>query len=279
MKPIRHDRQTTLITGASSGIGAAFAHALAERGSSLVLVARRADRLEELAEELRRHHAEIDVHTVPFDITIEEAGIRLRDVLTDRGVAVTSVINNAGAGMWGLFRDTDPAQMHQMIGLNIGAVADISRAFLEQIVASEGGYLVNITSVAAYSSIPNQAVYSATKAFVLSFTEALWAETRGTQARVLAFAPGVTDTEFFDVVGTRDADGGSRYQSPAQVAAAALAVLDRRDPPPSAVSSRRNLLFYIAPFRFVTRRAGVSIAAKNTLSTSDRERAAQRNAS
>lgn len=163
-----------------------------------------------------------------------------------------------------------------MIRLNIAAVVDISRAFLDQITEAGGGYLVNLTSVAAYSSIPNQAVYSATKAFVLSFTEALWAETRGTNTRVLAFAPGVTDTEFFDVVGTHDADGGSRYQAPADVVNAALTVLDRRDPPPSAVSGLRNLLLYIAPFRIVTRRAAVSLTARTTLSADERGRSASR---
>lgn len=276
MNPIRHDRQTTLITGASSGIGTAFARALAARGSNLVLVARRADRLDDLADELRTRHGGIEVHTLPFDLTVDEAGTRLREEVADRGVRVTSVINNAGAGMWGLFRDAAPERLQQMIGLNIAAVVDISRAFLDQIIATGGGYLVNLTSVAAYSSIPNQAVYSATKAFVLSFTEALWAETRGTNTRVLAFAPGVTDTEFFDVVGTHDADGGSRYQTPEHVAAAALTVLDRRDPPPSAVSGRRNLLLYIAPFRIVTRRVAVSLTARNTLSAADRRQSTNR---
>ena len=212
------------------------------------------------------------MHALPYDITTEGAGSGLHRELADRGIAVTSVVNNAGAGMWGPFREADPDRLQQMIRLNIAAVVDISRAFLDQIVETGGGYLLNLTSVAAYSSIPNQGAYSASKAFVLSFTEALWAEAaRGTDTRVLAFAPGVTDTEFFDVVGTRDADGGSEYQSPAQVAEAALAVLDRRDPPPSAVSGWRNHLLTV-PMRFVTRRTAVTLTGRVTLATTSRDR-------
>jgi short-subunit dehydrogenase len=266
MNPLHHPSQRTLITGASSGIGAALARALAKRGSSLVLVARRSDRLNLLAEELRAAHPAVDVHTLALDVTREGAGAEMRRQLNDRGIAVTSVINNAGAGMWGLFGSADPDRLQHMIRLNVAAVVDISRAFLEQIVEAGSGYLVNLTSVAAYSSIPNQGAYSATKAFVLSFTESLWAETRTTGIRVLAFAPGVTDTEFFDVVGTRDADGGSTYQTPAEVAEAAIAVLERRDPPPSAVSGWRNHLLTL-PSRFFTRRAAVTLMGRSTLRT------------
>lgn len=266
MDPIQYNRQTTLITGASSGIGEAFARALAVRGSNLVLVARRADRLDALAQDIRSRCAGVEVQTLPSDLAIEGASTRIREELDRRRVAVSGLVNNAGFGTWGLFADSDPENLQQMIRLNISAVVDLSHTFLDQIIGANGGFLLNVTSVAAYASIPNQGTYSATKAFVLSFTESLWAEIQKTESntRVLAFAPGVTDTEYYEVVGTRDADAGSRYQSPALVAENALVALNRRNPPPSAISGWRNML-YTLPSRFLTRRLTVSATARVTL--------------
>jgi len=261
--PLDHTRQTTLITGASSGIGAEFARRLAARGSNLVLVARRADRLKELAEELHQKHGR-EVTPIAFDLDQPAPGAALAQEVESRGINVTSVINNAGFGTWGLFHESDPERLRRMISVDVTAVVDVSRAFIDQLRANGDGYLLNITSVAAYFSIPNQGVYSATKAFVLSFTEALWAESRGTGVRVLAFAPGVTRTEFFDVVGTTDAAGGSSYQTPADVVTAALRVLERRDPPPSSISGHRNHFLTVSP-RYFTRRRAVTLTAANTL--------------
>lgn len=263
MQPLRHDRQTTLITGASSGIGAEFARRLAARGSDLVLVARRADRLEELAEELRREHGR-EVVPIAFDLDQPAPGVALAREVESRGINVTSVVNNAGFGTWGLFHESEPERLRRMIAVDVTAVVDVSRAFIDRLRANGSGYLLNITSAAAYFSIPNQGVYSAGKAFVLSFTEALWAESRGTGLRVLAFAPGVTRTEFFDVVGTTDADGGSSYQTPARVVAGALRVLERRNPPPSSISGHRNHFLTVTP-RYFTRRRAVILTAANTL--------------
>ncbi|GAB7039629.1 MULTISPECIES: SDR family NAD(P)-dependent oxidoreductase [Catenuloplanes] len=263
MRELEHHLQTVLITGASSGIGAEFARRLAARGSGLVLVARRADRLESLAAELRAAHG-VPVTALPFDLSGIAPGAALAAELDRRGIAVTAVINNAGHGSWGRFHDDDPAWLRHMIAVNVTAVADISRAFINRLRAHGRGYLLNVTSVAAYAPVPNQAAYSASKAFVLSLTESLWAESRGTGLRVLAFAPGVTSSEYFDVVGTADAAGGSRYRTPAQVVGAALRVLDRRDPPPSAVAGRLNHALTLAA-RLVTRRRGVALAAANTL--------------
>ncbi|WP_033338051.1 SDR family NAD(P)-dependent oxidoreductase [Catenuloplanes japonicus] len=263
MEPLAHDKQTVLITGASSGIGAEFARRLAGRGSALVLVARRADRLTALAAELEQAHG-VPVTALPFDLSSEAPGAGLAAELERRGIDVTAVINNAGHGSWGRFHDEDPERLRHMIAVDVTAVADVSRAFINRLRAHGHGYLLNVTSVAAYAPVPNQAAYSATKAFVLSLTEALWAESRGTGLRVLAFAPGVTRTEFFEVVGTTDATGGSAYQTPAQAVTAALKVLDRRDPPPSTVSGRANHALTLAG-RLVTRRLGVTLAAANTL--------------
>ncbi|MFI0795186.1 SDR family NAD(P)-dependent oxidoreductase [Micromonospora rubida] len=260
---LQHHGQTVLITGASSGIGAAFARRLAALGSDLVLVARRADRLTALAAELRTAHG-VEVTPIPFDLSTEAPGTALAAELDRRGIAITAVINNAGHGSWGRFHDDDPARLRHMIAVDVTAVADISRAFINPLRERGTGYLLNITSVAGYAPVPNQAAYSAAKAFVLSLTESLWAESRDTGLRVLAFAPGVTRTEYFDVVGTTDATGGATFQTPEQVVTAALRILERRNPPPSAISGRSNQALAIAG-RFVTRRLAVTLAAANTL--------------
>src|SRR4051812_2408300 len=193
MKPLRHDRQTVLITGASSGIGAEFARQLASRRSNLVVVARRRDRLEQLAEELRT--TGVTVHVVVADLAKPEPGAALLAETERLGVKVTSVINNAGFGIWEPFHTSDPTRLREMIAVDVTAVMDISRTFISPLRTQGDGYLLNITSLAAYSSIPMQGTYSASKAFVLSFTESLWAESRETGLRVLAYAPGITETE------------------------------------------------------------------------------------
>lgn len=193
MDPIDHERETVLVTGASSGIRAEFARAIGARGSSLVLVARRADRLDALAAELRAAH-NVKVDVIPLDLAVEAPGEHLLEATAGRGLMVTSVVNNAGAGIWERFADTDQAMLRQVVAVNAAAVMDISRAFLPGMLGRGRGYLLNVTSLAAYASFPMQGVYSATKAFVLSFTEAVWAETRGSGVRVFALAPGVTET-------------------------------------------------------------------------------------
>jgi uncharacterized protein len=263
MNPLHHDRETVLITGASSGIGAEFARQLAARGSSLVLAARRTGRLEAMAAELRRAHR-TDVHTITADLSQPAAGEALLTETQRRGITVTSVINNAGFGMWAPFHESDPARLRQMVAVDVTAVMDISRAFIPALRTRGDGYLLNVTSLAAYSPTPMQAAYSAGKAFVLSFTEGLWAETRGTGVRVLAFAPGITTTEFFDVAGSSDAARGGRAQTPAQVVTVALRVLGRRNPPPSWISGHLNHALALAP-RYFTRRRAVLLAAAVTM--------------
>ncbi|MFV2143247.1 MULTISPECIES: SDR family NAD(P)-dependent oxidoreductase [Isoptericola] len=261
MSSLDFSSQTTLVTGASSGIGRALARTLAARGSDLVLVARRIDRLDALAAELRAAHG-TRVETVPADLAVARPGAAVRAELQRRGVQVTSLVNNAGFGTDGRFDDEDPDRLADEIAVNIGAVVDLCHTFLPDLRAAGHGFLVNITSDAAYAPIPGMAVYAATKAFVLGFTEALWWELRDSSIRTLAFAPGLTATEFFDEIGTEQY-GGS-YQSPEQVADAALRVLERRSPGPSAsarpgssiMSSMVGLLPRAARVRAVARVAG-----------------------
>ncbi|MFF3115470.1 SDR family NAD(P)-dependent oxidoreductase [Kitasatospora sp. NPDC057904] len=264
MTAVDYHGQTTLITGASAGLGAEFARQLAARGSDLVLVARRRDRLEALAGELRDRHR-VRVHVLAVDLAEADPGQRLVRHVEQLGVHVTSVINNAGFGTFGLFHEADPARMRQEIAVDVTAVADISRAFIERLRTAGRGILVNVASMAAYQPNPRMALYGATKAFVLSLTEALWEESRGTGLRVLALSPGATRTEFFEVVGTDRAAGGTRLAAPADVVRAALAALDRRNPPPSVIAGRMNRvmasLARLAPRRQVIRAVGRMTAA------------------
>lgn len=249
--------QTVLITGASSGIGSAFASSLAERGASLVLVARRAERLDALAAELRREHG-TTVETIPADLSLPTAGADLHAAVTGRGIRVTSLINNAGFGTFGRFVDEDLARLTQEIAVDVTAPMTLSSVFLPDLIAADRGFLINVASMAAYAPTPRMTVYGAAKAFVLHFTEALWAEMRGTGVTVFALSPGATRTEFNAVVGTDDATAGARMRTPANVVDTALAHLERRSPGPSVIDGTSNRVG-AALMRLVGRRTAVTM--------------------
>ena len=226
-----------IITGASSGLGAEFAAQFARRGAGLVLVARRADRLRDLAQDLERAHG-VSATPVALDLGRPDAATELRRTLDEQSIRVGSLVNNAGFGAKGAFLDSNPVRTQEMITLNVATLVALTREFLPDLVGGNG-VLVNLASTAAYQPVPGMAVYGASKAFVLSFTEAVAYETRGSGLGVLALSPGPTRTEFFDVVGdTVSAPGG--YETPGQVVARALRELDRRHPRTSVVSGRMN---------------------------------------
>ena len=229
-----------IITGASSGLGAEFAARFAARGAGVVLVARREDRLRDLAQKLESQHG---VSAVPLalDLGRPDAAAQLRGMLDERGIRVHSLLNNAGFGAKGAFIDSDPERMQQMVALNIATLVSLTREFLPDLVASGNGVLVNLASTAAYQPVPSMAVYAASKAFVLSFTEAIAYETRGTGLGVLALSPGPTRTEFFDVVGETVATPGG-FETADEVVTRALKELDRAHPRASVVSGRMNAI-------------------------------------
>jgi len=175
---------TALITGASSGLGEEFAHRFAARGENVVLVARRADRLETLARRIEADHG-VTATAVAMDLGVPGIGESLRKALADKGVTPTTLVNNAGFGTHGRFRDEDPARVASEIALNVSALVDLTHAFLPNLT----GALINIASTAAYQPTPNMAVYGATKAFVLNFTEALAYEYRTSPLKILALSP------------------------------------------------------------------------------------------
>ncbi|SEJ58533.1 hypothetical protein SAMN04487917_107184 [Arthrobacter sp. yr096] len=229
---------TALITGASSGLGAEFAGQFAARGSNLVLVARRVDRLEELAQELRSKHG-VTVTVVPMDLGRPGVGSELFEEVAGLGITVETLINNAGFGTHSPFVEEDPDTVASEISLNVAALVDITRAFLPDMLSSGKGALVNVASTAAFQPIPGMAVYGATKAFVLSFTEAVAHETKDSGLNVLALCPGATRTEFFDVLGGDSAAVG-KMQTSGQVVGTAIKALDRKDTPGSVVSGWVN---------------------------------------
>lgn len=244
--------QTVLLTGASSGIGARFARELAARGSSLVLVARRRDRLDDLADALRHDHG-VAVTVVPADLTSPTVASEIKAATDTAGVRVTSLINNAGFGTFGAFVEEDPDRLEAEISVDVSAPVRLTSTFLPDLLSAGDGMLVNVASMAAYTPTPRMAVYGAAKAFVLSFTEALWAELKGTGLTVFALSPGATSTEFNSVVGTEDATAGARPRTAADVVSTALSHLESTSPNPSVIDGRTNRVA-AAGLRLMSRR-------------------------
>ena len=191
--------KTTLITGASSGIGVHFAEGFAARGSNLILVARRKELLADLAAKLTKNYG-VTVDVITEDLSVPGSGAALEKKVAKKHT-VDVLVNNAGFGTNNLFVDEDRSRIAQEIQLNVGTLVDLTAAFLPAMVERNSGVVVNIASTASFQPVPGMAVYGATKAFVRSFTEAVWGELRDSAVRVLAVSPGATESEFFIVAG------------------------------------------------------------------------------
>lgn len=229
--------KTALVTGASGGIGEQFARTLAAQGAHLILVARSEDTLVALAAELHGAYG-VQADVVTADLSVPDAASTVVTEVDKRGLSVDILINNAGFGTHGDLADADPARVHAEVTLNVTTLTDLTTVFYQRMVRAGGGDIVNVASTAAFQPVPHMAVYAATKAFVLSFSEALWWEGRQHDVRVLALCPGATDTGFFDVAGD-DASVGKR-RSPEQVVNTALKAL--RQGKPSVVDGLGNYL-------------------------------------
>lgn len=199
-------QNTALITGASSGIGEELARVHAAAGGDLVLVARREERLDKLAEELSEEHG-VECLVLARDLVPAGAAEALYAELAERGVEVDYLINNAGFGGHGLFYERAWEDDRAMIQLNVLALTALTRAALPAMVERGRGRVLNVASMAGFLPGPYQAVYYATKAFVQSFSQAVDSELAGTGVTVTALCPGLTDTEFID----RADLGGSRF--------------------------------------------------------------------
>lgn len=188
---------TALITGASSGLGAEFARQLAPHARSLILVARRRERLETLKEELDRPGLTIHCHAA--DVADEVQIEALLAALAASGERVSLLINNAGLGDHGLFENSDWTRVEAMLDVNIKALTRLTHAVLPDLVRAGRGAILNVSSIASLLPLPKMAIYAASKAYVTSFSEALRAELRGTGVSVTALCPGPVNTEFFNI--------------------------------------------------------------------------------
>jgi short-subunit dehydrogenase len=184
---------SALVTGASSGIGAAIADELGRRGVRTIVVARRRDRLEELAE---RHDG---FEVIVADLTTDAGQQSVAERISDDANPIDLVVNNAGFGTAGSFHELDPARLAREIELNVAALTRLSHAALAAMVPRRRGWLLNVSSVAGFQAAPRLAVYAATKAFVTTLTEGLHEEARGTGVHVTTLCPGLTRTEFQQV--------------------------------------------------------------------------------
>ena len=248
---------TTLITGASSGIGAAFARKLSARGRNVLLVARSEDKLIALCNELGRLTS-IRAQYVALDLQQPEAAAQLFEETKKRDLEIEMLINNAGYGSMGDFAKLDLDRELEMIQLNVRAVVDVTRRFLGPMRDRKRGTIINVASTAAFQAVPYMATYAATKAFVLSFSEALAEENRSHGVHVMALCPGVTETNFFDASGM-DQPPMRTIQTPEEVVDAALRGLARQK---ITVISGWTNWFTIEAERFVPRSVVTKVVAR-----------------
>lgn len=226
MKPWSWHGRWALVTGASAGLGRVFAEKLAARGCNLVLTARRADRLSELADRLREAHG-VETAVIPADLLVDDGPARVWREATAGGREIHLLVNNAGFGAQGPFHEVDARRHLEILRVNCGALTELAHLALGPMRARGEGGIINVASVAAFQPVPRLASYAAAKAYVLSLSEALWIENRDAGVRVTALCPGRTPTEFQQVAGTGSAEGAFGFRTPEQVVEAGLAGFER----------------------------------------------------
>ncbi len=247
----------TLITGASSGIGAAFARKLAALGRNVFLVSRSEDQLVALCNELGRLSS-IRAQHFAVDLTKPDAPAQLFEETKKRGLEVDMLINNAGVGSMGEFAQLDLSRELEMIDLNVRALTELTYRFLVPMRQRKQGTIINVASTAGFQPVPFMTTYAATKAFVLSFSEALWEENQPHGIHVMALCPGVTDTNFFEA-SRMERPPMRASQTPEDVVDTALRGLARRKA--SIVSGWSNWLMIEAE-RFVPRSVVLKVAGR-----------------
>jgi len=248
---------TTLITGASSGIGAAFARKLATRGRNVLLVARSEDKLITLCNELGRM-SDIRAQYLVLDLATLEAPAQLFEETQKRGMEIDTLINNAGFGSMGYFDQLDLSRELQILDLNIRTVVELTHRFLLPMRKKKQGTIVNVASTAGFQPVPFMATYAASKAFVLTFSEALWEENRKHGVHVMALCPGVTETNFFEA-SKMDRPPMRTAQTPEEVVDAALRGMARKK---SFVISGWANVFMVESERIVPRSLVTRVAGK-----------------
>jgi len=241
-----------LVTGASSGIGLALAEQLAAKGANLVLTARRADRLERLANELRTRH-KVQTQIFAADLARPQAPGEIFRFIEQQRLPIDILINNAGFGAYGEFRKIDLQRLLDMVQVNVAAVVHLTHLFLPLMVERRSGYIMIVASTAAFQPVPYMSPYAATKGFDLLFAEGIAEEVRRFGVRVCALCPGSTASEFNEVAGQPPIPGAQ--ESNEKVARVGLEALAAGKP--RVISGARNWLSVeaqrLAPRRLVTR--------------------------
>ena len=224
---IHYQDRWAVVTGASSGLGRGLAAGLADWGMSLVLTGRNKVRLDETAHQIRRAGPSVKIETVAANLSSASGVSALLDHVGERPIEV--LVNNAGFGSYGPFAEADPDREADQVAVDVSAVIALARAFLPGMLARGSGGILNVASTIAFQPAPYQAVYGANKAFVLSFSQALWAEARASGVAVTALCPGPTRTGFVDALGAEDASQTAIYRQlaePEPVIKAGLRALD-----------------------------------------------------
>lgn len=224
--------KTALITGASSGIGEAIARKLAAQGVNLILVARSQDKLLQLADALTQSYA-VQCTALSADLSMPDCGANVHKQVKAIGMTVDILVNNAGYGTYGPFDSISPKKEQGEIAVNIAAVVDFAHAVLPEMVMRGAGIIVNVASTASFQPVPYMAVYAASKAFVLSFSEALWAEYRGRGIHVVALCPSAVETSFINQLGDKSIRKTTAFSTtlqPEQVAIHAMKAIHSNKP-------------------------------------------------
>ncbi len=198
-------RKTAIITGSSSGIGKETAIIYAKKNYNLVLVARRTDKLNEIKQEIHNNNP-VEITIISMDLATVDAAEKLFEIIKNKNLKIDVLINNAGFGLFGEFIDDDAKKQEQMLLLNIVTLTKLTHLFAKEMVKNNGGNIVNIASVAAFQPMPTFAVYAASKAYVLQFSEAIAYELKSKNVFVTAICPGATQSEFGKVAGFDEKD-------------------------------------------------------------------------
>jgi short-subunit dehydrogenase len=238
--------QWALVTGASSGIGREFAVQLAQRGMNVVLVARRKERLDAVAAELRARHG-VRIEALAADLTQPGTVGQLKERLDQAGIRIRLLCNNAAFGRWGRFEETPAALYREMIELNTTVLVTMCHAFLGDLAAFPSSLVINVSSPASYQPVPYMAVYAASKAFVQSFSQALHGEWKARGVHVQTLVPGPTESEF-DATARAYASALTERDTPAQVVRASLARLDAGQPVVTAAKGTFKQRFFAGLF-------------------------------
>ncbi|MBS1186005.1 MAG: short-chain dehydrogenase [Burkholderiaceae bacterium] len=215
MTNVKAAHSWALVTGASSGLGVDFAHELAAGGHNLVLTARRAERLHELATEIEARYP-VQTKVIALDLSLPGAAAELKQQLDQASIVIDVLINNAGFGIFGEFIEQSLARVQAMLQLNIAALTELTHLFATGMVARRRGQILLVASVVAFQASPNYAAYAASKAYVLSLGEALHEELRPHGVTVTVLSPGATATEFFDVSGQQSSPMKRAFMMPSR---------------------------------------------------------------